>query len=104
MDINTNTGSVITLTEAITYVTAFRNKYPSMAKAFFVGTEKLSLITQQADCIGIRIYNGYNEIDQMMNLVLVGVKSNGEDLTDGIILEKLAPCPSICSVNSPLNI
>lgn len=104
MSINSNTGSVITLAEAITYVTAYRLRYPNEAKGFFVGSEKLDLIMNQPNCIGVRIYNGYDDTAEIMNQVLVGVNADGEDISSGIILEKLAPCPKICSPNSPLNL
>jgi hypothetical protein len=103
MTINSNTGSVITLAEAVTYVAAFRTRFPNEAKGFFIGSEKLDLILGQENCIGVRIYNGYDDSDSIMNQVLVGVGKDGEDLTGGIILEKLAPCPKICSSKSPLN-
>lgn len=103
MSVNSNIGSVITLAEAVTYMTAYRTKFPDEAKGFFIGSDKLDLILSQEDCIGVRIYNGYDDSEGIMNQVLVGVNKDGVDLSDGIIVEKLAPCPKICSPNSPFN-
>jgi hypothetical protein len=36
------------------------------------------------------------------NLVLVGVDKNGEDITQGVILERLTICPTHCPKNSVL--
>ncbi|MGJ1382840.1 hypothetical protein [Sphingobacterium siyangense] len=103
MSVNSNTGSVITLAEAVIYMTAYRTKFPNEAKGFFIGSDKLGLILSQEDCIGVRIYNGYDDSEGIMNQVLVGVDMNGDDLSEGIIVEKLVPCPKICSPNSPFN-
>jgi hypothetical protein len=69
---------------------------------FFVGINKLTLILEQPDCIGVRIYNGYSGNDNAKNLVLVGVGADSEDLNQGIILERLIACPRFCPKNSPL--
>jgi len=102
MTINSNSGSVIDLDEAKKFVTAFKTKYPNMPKAFFAGSDKLSLILEQSGCMGIRIYNGYDESKSMTNLVLVGVDKDEKDMTDGVILERLVPCPAGCDQSSAL--
>lgn len=102
MPINHDSGEVIPLTQAIDYVRAFRTKFPLEAKAFFIGNTKLDLITSQPGCIGVRIYNGYDQTAQIMNQVLVGVNADGQDMTTGIIVEKLVPCPPNCDQSSEL--
>jgi hypothetical protein len=102
MNVDKNSGQVITLAEAEMYTENFRNEHPNEIKAFFVGTEKLNLVLQQKGCIGIRIYNGASGEGGIANRVIVGVDSMGEDITDGIILEHLVPCPTYCSKSSPL--
>ena len=57
----------------------------------------------QTDCIGLRIYNGYDTADNRMNLVLLGVDKNENDMTDGIIMERVVTCPPMCNGISPLN-
>lgn len=97
MEINNTSGEIITLEEAKQYTHSFQKLYPNEKKAFFVGKENLLKILEQPDCLGIRIYNGYNDDENTSNKVLIGVDSNGDDMIDGIILEKLVPCPPICS-------
>ncbi len=102
MAIDSNSASVIDLGEAKEFVSNFKAKYPDLPKAFFVGSDKLELILSQSGCMGVRIYNGFDEEKSMTNLVLVGVDKNEKDMTDGIILERLVPCPSACDLSSAL--
>lgn len=102
MTIDQNTGEVITLAEATNFTHSFQQGNPNAIKAFFVGTNKLNLILEQEGCMGIRIYNGYDADQNKANLVLVGVDETGEDMTDGVIVERLRLCPPDCSKNSPL--
>lgn len=96
MPLNQNSGSIITKEEAKMYINAFKAKYPEEVTAFFVGSNNVELILNQPDCIGIRIYNGYNNIDLKMNQVLVGVNSEQQDMDNGIIIERLYTCPPYC--------
>lgn len=102
MAINQNSGEVISLEEAQDYTKTFQADFPNDLKSFFVGINKLTLILEQPDCIGVRIYNGYSEEDNAKNLVLVGVGPDGEDVTEGVILERLIACPRFCPKNSSL--
>ena len=102
MEINENTGGEITLVEAQKYVGAFRTKYPKEVKAFFIGKLNVKKILDQENCIGIRIYNGYDSDADSLNLVLVGVDGEGRDMTDGIIMDKMKPCPVGCDSTSAL--
>jgi hypothetical protein len=97
MEINNTSGEVITLEEAKQYTHSFQKLYPNEKKAFFVGKDQLLKILEQPDCLGIRIYNGYNDDEKVSNKVLIGVDSLGNDMEEGVILEKLIPCPPICS-------
>ncbi|WP_240345267.1 hypothetical protein [Flavobacterium sp. CLA17] len=84
MEINQNSGEVISLQEAQDYTKTFQAAFPNDLKSFFVGINKLTLILEQLDCIGVRIYNGYSGKDNAKNLVLVGVGLDGEDLNQGV--------------------
>jgi hypothetical protein len=97
-----NAGEVITLEEAIDFTHSFQTRNPDELKSFFVGINKLNLILEQKDCVGLRIYNGLNIKTRKNNLVLVGVDEKGEDITNGIILEELTICPPHCPKSSPL--
>ena len=102
MPIDNNTGTVITVEEAIDYTHAFQANNPDAIKSFFAGINKINRILGQDDCIGIRFYNGTNSETGANNLVLVGVDKNGEDITTGVILEELVTCPTHCPKNSVL--
>jgi len=95
-------GEFISLPEAITYTAAFRSKYADLPKAHLAGKDKLIELLNQADCIGVRIYNGVDPETGKMNLVIVGMDGTGSDMTDGLILEKFGFCPPVCDVKSPL--
>lgn len=102
MNIDKNSSEVITLTEAQAYTHGFQTQNPDAIKAYFAGINKINLILEQKDCIGIRIYNGYDSKTGSKNLVLVGVNSLGEDMELGPILEDLRTCPPICATSSSL--
>lgn len=102
MEINKNTGDVITLDEAINFTHAYQEQNSEAIKSYFVGSDKVNMILNQENCIGLRIYNGYNTNENKTNLVLVGVDVNGEDLVSGVILENLLTCPKVCPKFSPL--
>lgn len=97
-----NAGEVITLAEAIDFTHAYQEEYPDSTKAYLVDVDKLNLITEQEDCVSVRIYNGYDTTTNTTNLVMVGVNSQGEDMTEGIIIEKTRPCPPFCPDKSSL--
>lgn len=102
MEINKNTGEQITLTQAQEMVNEFRKRFPDATKGYFAGANHFDKILQQEDCIGLRIYNGYDKDTDSTNLVIVGVNSNNEDMTKGFILDKLAACPPNCPKNNDL--
>lgn len=102
MEINRDSSEVITLDQAIEYTHAFQENNPGAIKSFFAGSSKINLILEQENCIGVRIYNGYDATSGKNNLVLVGVDIQGEDMTQGVILERLSPCPKYCPKNSVL--
>lgn len=95
-------GEVITLAEAIDFTHAYQEEYPDSTKAYLVDVDKLNLITAQEDCVSVRIYNGYDTETNTTNLVLVGVNDLGEDMTEGIIIERTLPCPPYCPGKSSL--
>ena len=102
MEINENSGGPISLEEAQVYVKEFRKQFPEEVKAFFMGRVNFNALLDQKDCMGIRIYNGYDTVEKRMNVVLVGVNSAGSDMTDGVIMDRAWPCPKYCDINSEL--
>jgi hypothetical protein len=102
--INPNSGSVISLKDAQDLVSEFKAKFPKEIKGLFVGVNHVNDILSQQGCIGIRIYHGYSENHDRLSHVLVGVDENGNDMTNGLIVDRMVPCPTMCDNNSPLNI
>lgn len=102
MELSNSSGEIISLEEARRYTHDFQKRNPDEKKAFIVGAENLRKILEQPGCLGIRIYNGYCEEDDMQNRVLIGVDADGKDMETGIILDKLTPCPPGCSSSSLL--
>ena len=102
MALDANTGGEIDLKEAKGYIDEFGIKYPDEVKAFFIGSNQVAKILEQENCIGIRIYNGYDLETEKMNQVMVGVDDREKDMTDGIILDRMRPCPSYCDSSSAL--
>jgi len=103
MSICSNSGSEISLSEAQTLVNAFKIKFPDEIKCSFVGVDTLNLILNQPNCIGVRIYNGYDTNLERLAPVLIGVDSAGKDMSAGVIIDKLKPCPDECDPTSPFN-
>ena len=100
MSLDNNSGEIITKEEARIFAKAFKLKYPSEVTSFFIGKTNVEKILMQENCIGIRIYNGYDVATSKMNQVLLGVNSNDEDMSDGIIIERLYTCPPYCPTSS----
>lgn len=97
-----NAGAVVTLDEAQKLVKAFQAQFPNEIKSSLIDTVLVSRLLSQADCVGLRIYNGYDLVAKRMSPVLVGVNSKKEDMTDGILLDRMVPCPSDCPTSSKL--
>ena len=54
-------------------------------------------ILNQENCIGIRIYNGYDSVKEKISLVLVGVDEDEKELLgNNIIYDEMSTCPSMC--------
>jgi hypothetical protein len=97
-----NEGEKITIEEAVKFTENYRNSEKAEAiKAEFIGKESLAEMLNQDECVGIRFYFGRHD-NGNLNIVAVGCDENGEDLYEGIILEKIEPCPPFCPSNSPL--
>ncbi len=95
-------GSIITLTDASKMTADFRAKFPNETKAVYYTIDVYNDIMSQKGCVGIRIYNGL-DASGVMQTVLVGVDSNGNDQYNGKIYDRGTLCPSICPPRNPLN-
>lgn len=103
MELNAETGRIITEEEAKKLIAAFRVKYKGEINSSFIGSENVQHLLNQEGCVGLQIYNGYNDDEQRMSLVLVGVDASGKEiLKNGIIYDDLKVCPPFCPIEASL--
>lgn len=99
-------GQRISKADAKSWIDDYKTKNPQQVWAQFYGSNKLSEMMKQPECIGIRIYvttgaNGKNQ------LVLVGAKKDGNNIwpkdnstdpnTPGMIMDFGPLCPPFCN-------
>jgi hypothetical protein len=98
-----NENHLITLDQAVKYIQnyTFSPAAPTIKGALFARSA-FDKILSQPGCIGIRYYYAKKD-DGTATIVLVGVDSNGNDLTVGPMAEDPFPCPPFCGSPSPLN-
>ncbi len=105
MGLNENSGGLITEAKARELISDFDKRFPGEVVSSFIGAANVNNILEQDDCIGLRIYNGYDEHDQKISLVLVGVDQAGRDmLSSAIIYDKMVTCPPTCPIEGLLSI
>jgi|694.fasta_scaffold03216_3 hypothetical protein len=98
-----NEGAIITLAEGAEMTANYRatiNVGDTIGHA--VGKNLVNAILNQTGCMGMRIYYAINEKDEKQ-IVLVGVDENGDDLAQGIIVDRVPNCPPVCGKLNPLN-
>ena len=59
-------------------------------------------LLQQPGCTALRIYRA-RSADGAATVVLVGVDGNGNDMTQGVLLQEWLPCPPFCGTSNELN-
>lgn len=94
-------GAEITLTEGAALTAAFRNRNFGSINGQFYGREILNRLLTQNNCVGIRFYFGL-DTNGNHELVLVGVDSDENDLTD-FVVENGTGCPPRCGKQNDLN-
>ena len=101
---NGSEGSMIPPAQAAKWTKTYRDANPGEIKAFYIGRDVIEDIFKQADCMGIRMYRAITDDETPQEqVVIVGVDSNGIDLTDnGKIADRCLPCPACCDTNSIL--
>jgi hypothetical protein len=116
-------NNVISLQQAITMTTAFREQKDQIVNPDLAGKNILpnyetfdrqafDKVLSQSGCVQLRVYYGLNE-NQQLRAIVVGVNEKGEDMlpseesTDddegNTIVEDGFTCPPICGGISPLN-
>jgi hypothetical protein len=93
----------ITLQEAEELTHAYQNdpEYQGKTVSCRIDNEAYQAVINQDDCIGIRTYFAKNS-DNKLTIVVVGVDANGNDMTDGVLLNRALGCPNACPSASSL--
>lgn len=94
---------IISLQEATTMTHAYQNavQFQGLTQSCLIDNNAYQQLMAQAGCVGVRTYFALNEID-ILTIIVVGVDSTGNDLTNGVILNHALDCPPVCPNNSPL--
>lgn len=101
MAFNGNEGEVVSLEDAASWLTNYSRENSDEIRAHTVGKNKLLSILNQEDCEGIRTYYAIDG-DGNRCLVMVGVDVDMNDQENGVILERLPPCPPYCGTTGVL--
>lgn len=94
----------IKLDEAVKLTHAFQESEIGKDQTISGVIEKdfLFEMLKQEDCEGIRIYTALND-EKKITFVLVGIDKNQNDMSKGLILDRLGLCPPYCNYeDSPL--
>ncbi|MCT4562220.1 MAG: hypothetical protein N4A41_12690 [Crocinitomicaceae bacterium] len=92
-------GSELTENYRTTLMTYFNG-----IKGGYIGGDDMKELLDQDDVVGFRYYYGLSStVPPVPQVVFVGVDANGNDVTNGIILDKAELCPSKCAPDNPLN-
>lgn len=103
MSFTGNEEHTISLATAAVMTKNYRDTVNTNATiAHYFGKSEVQSLLDQEDCVGMRIYYAINATGQKQ-LVAVGVNSDGDDLYNGIILDRTFCCPMYCSSANPLN-
>jgi hypothetical protein len=100
MELNEESGAIISQEEAVMFIEAFREKFGDQIVSSFIGRKNIEeLLAQEEEgkCVGVRIYNGYNPKLERIALVMVGVDSVGRDMLKAkLIYDEMLVCPPHC--------
>jgi hypothetical protein len=102
-------GNMISLDDAISWITAWRANPDTGVKAFFIPKSDITDLLADARCIGARAYLAWGTPDSdpaEPKLILVNVEGDitrgGNDIIMNGIYDFTKPCPSNCDVTSQL--
>ncbi len=93
----------ISLAEASSMTHSYQNDpaFSGMTISCKISNSAYQDIMSQPGCVEVRSYFAKNSSGNL-TLVIVGVDTNGNDMTNGIIMNRFTPCPTNCPPNSPL--
>lgn len=80
----------------------FKDMFPTnVIQAEYFAKKAIQSILDQSGCVGVRIYYGLTDL-AIPALVIVGVNSLGQDMTDGPMAELGYGCPPWCDTTRAL--
>lgn len=91
----------ISLSDAQPMTKQFQTLFPGWVKGTYVSMASLNSLLAQSNVVGARVYFAMTPL-LTLTTVMVGVDCNGNDLTNGVILDKGVTCPPNCATSSPL--
>lgn len=94
---------IITLSEAETMTHAFQNasQFQGLTVACRIDNDAYREVLTQPGCVGVRTYFALNA-QSALTIVVVGVDESGNDMTNGVLLNRAYGCPAECPNDSPL--
>lgn len=102
LEMNQHTIS-LQLAETLTHAYQNAPYFQGLTVACKIDADAYQELINQVGCAGVRTYFAINETGNL-TIVVVGVDLSGNDMTDGIILNKGKNCPTYCESNSSLMI
>lgn len=96
-------SNIINLTQAETEIHAYQNdvQFQGLTKSCTVDNSAYDQLLAQPTVLKIRTYFTLDNSNKL-SIVVVGVDSQGEEMTTGVILGDSKHCPYYCPPNSPL--
>ncbi|MDI6765385.1 MAG: hypothetical protein QME52_00930 [Bacteroidota bacterium] len=95
-------NQIISLDEASKLTSKYRAESKTDAiKGGLFWKEYLQKLLDQPGCVAMRYYYAVDN-DGKNTIVLTGVNSNGDDITEGVLLELAPWCPPWCPSNKDL--
>lgn len=101
MKITGKEGGPIDRAQAKRWTANYRANGRGKTNSHLFGAETVKRLLEQEGCVGMRIYYALNEEGEQ-KVILVGADAEGNDMTDGEILDFATPCPPECIVGSEL--
>jgi|GEM_PF-874126 len=86
------TGTIISTAQAVSWTTAYQEAYPEDTWAAFTEAGIFNQLLDQEGCQGLRLYHA-TKADDTNTFVLVGVNSEGADMTNGLVADEMMKCP-----------
>lgn len=80
-ELTASVGEEIGLELGSQFISAYRKANPADVASYFVGRNIVEQILAQPGCVGLRMYNAYNEAGEK-TLVYVGVSAEGNDMLE----------------------